>query len=167
MLHFMKKVLYPLIIAFLLMVYPPSPVHASCPPPFAKIESISPHNSCLYISDKTKFCGGSIEIVNNCSESYYVNGKELLPRLATFPRLSQQNWTVTIHDANNTETVTVRGTSTEGNFHAKPYVDKSRYTAKPTSFSRLLFFIVPLALLIAIIAIIVRLKKRKGKAQRT
>jgi len=161
----MKTVLYLLTIAFLLTVYP-FPVHASCPPPFAKIAYISPHSSCLYISDKTKFCGGSIEIVNNCSENYYVNGKELLPRLATFPHLSQENWTVTIHDANNTETVTVRGTSTDGNFHAKPYVDKSRYTAKPIPFTRLLFFIVPFALLLAIIAIIVRLKKRKGKAQR-
>jgi len=163
----MKNVLYPLIVLFLLLLFHPTFAMADCPPPFAKIEYISPHNSCLYISDKTKFCGGSIEIVNNCSENYYVNGKELLPRLATFPRLSQQNWTVTIHDANNTETVTVRGTSTDGNFHAKPYVDKSRYTSKATPFYRQPFFIVPLALLIAIIAIIVRLKKRKGKAQRT
>jgi hypothetical protein len=170
----MKKFFFPFFISLLPLAFPLPISAASCPPPYAKIDSISPHKSCLQITDATKFCGGRIAIFNNCFQPYYVDGKILQSRLAAFPLLNQKNWTVTIKDARNTETITVKGTSTKENFTAKPYAVRNiPPTGAPVKtaalntmlFSKLipLFFIVVL-IAVFLVVIAVKILRKKGSS---
>lgn len=90
-------------------------VSAVCPPPFAKIDSISAHDECLDINDKTKFCGGSIEIKNNCKGIYYIEGEPVKPGSAVYPSLPNPTWSIVITNSNRTENIIVKGTSNEEN----------------------------------------------------
>lgn len=101
-----------------------SQVEAFCPPPFAKIDFISSHDKCLDINDRTKFCGGSIEIINKCSKDYFLNQTKLLKQGSSlYPPVPEKSWTLTLTTSDKIETVIIRGTSTAENFNVTPYSD--------------------------------------------
>lgn len=65
-----------ILLGLVLLPLIPSFTQAYCPPYFAKIDSIEPKYDCLDINDRTKFCGGAIEIINHCPGEFYFYGKE-------------------------------------------------------------------------------------------
>lgn len=112
------KLIFCILFQVLVLYFFSTEVSAVCLPPFAKIDSISAHDECLDINDKTKFCGGSIEIKNNCKKTYYVDDKQLKPGSAVYPSLSNPTWSIFIRDENRTEEIVVKGTSNTENFNS-------------------------------------------------
>jgi len=142
-------------------------VQAICIPPFAKIDSITPHDNCLDINDKTKFCGGSIEIINNCGDVYYVEGEEIKSGRAVYPSLPDPTWTITITNRDGSKNIIVKGTSSEENFSSKPYSQDPNKKNKIVALFDILILLAGSSLFLVALKIINKKPKRISSQRNT
>jgi hypothetical protein len=128
-----RNYLFLILFIFAFLIFLPIRSSAYCPPFFAFVDKDqSAYPECLEISEGM-FCGGDLEVKNNCSDKVLLGGKRIFPGKTEYG-FSEVGW-----DYNSTEQQSQRW-ELAGDLNGKSFVLKGQTEnwSDKNSFSRLI-----------------------------